>query len=51
MPEKLNKQSRKRNHLVLYLLMVPGLLYILVNNYLPMAGVFIAFKKIISGSA
>ncbi len=46
MPEKLNKQSRKRNHLVLYLLMVPGLLYILVNNYLPMAGVFIAFKKI-----
>ncbi len=46
MPEKLNKRSNKRNHLVLYLLMVPGLLYILLNNYLPMAGVFIAFKKI-----
>ena len=46
MPEKLNKRSIKRNHLVLYLLMVPGLLYILLNNYLPMAGVFIAFKKI-----
>ena len=46
MPEKLNKRSIKRNHLVLYFLMVPGLLYILLNNYLPMAGVFIAFKKI-----
>lgn len=30
----------------LFLLAFPGLLYLLVNNYLPMFGVFIAFKDI-----
>ena len=45
MPEKI-KPKKKRTNLVLYLLMVPGLLYVLINNYLPMGGVFIAFKKI-----
>lgn len=44
------KQSRnvnqfKRNWPV-YVLMLPGLLYFLVNNYLPMAGVIIAFKNV-----
>ena len=28
-----------------YIMMVPGLLYFLINNYLPMAGILIAFKK------
>lgn len=45
MPEKSLHKTRSRNF-VLYLMMVPGLLYILINNYLPMGGVFIAFKKI-----
>nr|WP_232427807.1 ABC transporter permease subunit [Thermobacillus composti] len=27
-------------------MMVPGLLYLLINNYLPMFGIFIAFKKV-----
>ncbi|MBO4887692.1 MAG: sugar ABC transporter permease [Firmicutes bacterium] len=27
-------------------MMVPGLLYLLINNYLPMVGIFIAFKKL-----
>ncbi len=27
-------------------MLVPGLLYLIINNYLPMVGVFIAFKKI-----
>lgn len=30
----------------LYLMMVPGLLYLLINNYVPMAGLVIAFKNI-----
>lgn len=29
-----------------YLMMLPALLYFLVNNYLPMAGIVIAFKRI-----
>jgi putative aldouronate transport system permease protein len=30
----------------LYTMMIPGLLYLLINNYLPMAGLMIAFKRI-----
>lgn len=30
----------------LYLMMLPGLLYLLINNYLPMAGLIIAFKDV-----
>lgn len=30
----------------LYLMMIPGLAYLIINNYLPMAGLMIAFKKI-----
>ena len=30
----------------MYLMMVPGLLYIFINNYIPMSGLIIAFKKI-----
>lgn len=29
----------------LYIMMVPSLLYILINNYIPMAGIVVAFKK------
>lgn len=28
----------------LYLMMVPGLLYLLINNYIPMTGIVVAFK-------
>lgn len=45
----LRKKSVKRKRLVrflpLYLFMLPGLLYIIINNYLPMFGIVIAFKK------
>jgi putative aldouronate transport system permease protein len=37
--------SLKKN-MPLFLLAVPGLLYLLVNNYIPMAGIVIAFKNI-----
>ena len=38
--------SKRRTALSMYALMLPGLLYFLINNYLPMFGVFIAFKSI-----
>ncbi len=29
-----------------YIMMIPGLVYFLINNYMPMAGIVMAFKKI-----
>lgn len=46
---KAAKAGAKRNfkrYIPVYLLMVPGLLYLLINNYVPMFGLMIAFKKI-----
>ena len=44
------KKGKKKNALKeywpLYLLMLPALLYLLINNYIPMAGMVIAFKKL-----
>lgn len=45
----MKKKSRLKvykEHWPLYLMMVPGLLYLLINNYIPMAGIVIAFKKL-----
>lgn len=36
----------KKRYVLLLLMMAPGLLYLLINNYLPMFGLVIAFKKI-----
>ncbi|WP_420832430.1 ABC transporter permease [Paenibacillus periandrae] len=35
-----------KRYRALFLMMVPGFLYLLINNYLPMFGVIIAFKNI-----
>lgn len=46
---KKKKESRKSNFLnilPLYLMMLPGLIYLVCNNYLPMFGILIAFKKV-----
>ena len=44
------KKGKKKNVLKeywpLYLMMLPALLYLLINNYIPMAGMVIAFKKL-----
>lgn len=44
------KKGKKKNALkeywLLYLMMLPALLYLLINNYIPMAGMVIAFKKL-----
>lgn len=42
------KKNRYRKYAPLLMMMVPGLLYLLFNNYLPMLGIAIAFKKSIS---
>nr|WP_154960084.1 ABC transporter permease subunit [Paenibacillus xylanexedens] len=40
------KSGGLRKTLPLLLLAAPGMLYFLINNYLPMAGIFIAFKDV-----
>ncbi|WP_249866278.1 ABC transporter permease [Paenibacillus konkukensis] len=40
------KWKKTRRYGVLLLMTVPGILYLLINNYLPMLGVVIAFKDI-----
>jgi len=43
---KKKKPFRWKKAIPVYILMLPGMLYFLVNNYLPMFGIIIAFKKI-----
>lgn len=43
------KEKRKeqfKNDFPLYLMMLPGILYLIANNYLPMFGILIAFKRV-----
>lgn len=45
LPEKRNLRRELKRYLPVYLLMLPGLIYLAVNNYAPMFGLVIAFKK------
>ncbi len=36
----------RKDKVPLYLMALPGLVYLIVNNYFPMAGLFIAFKNV-----
>lgn len=38
------KKKKKTNDLSLLLIALPGIVYLLINNYIPMLGVFLAFK-------
>ncbi len=40
------KKTKIKRYRSLYLMMFPGLIYILINNYLPMGGLIIAFKSV-----
>lgn len=40
------KRIQFRRYIPLYLMMIPGLAYLVINNYLPMFGLTIAFKDI-----
>ena len=46
MRKKSKRRAQRCKDLPLYLMMLPGLLYLVANNYLPMFGILIAFKKI-----
>ena len=39
-----NKRNLRR-YLPLYLMFLPGGIYLFINNYMPMAGLIVAFKK------
>lgn len=45
-----NKKAKRANDfkktLPMYLMMLPGIIYLVCNNYLPMFGILIAFKKV-----
>jgi putative aldouronate transport system permease protein len=40
------KARNYRKYLPIYIMLLPGFLYLLINNYLPMAGIVIAFKDV-----
>lgn len=44
--KKIKKSSYLSRTLPLYLMMIPGLAYLVINNYLPMFGLSFAFKNI-----
>ena len=39
------KKKKILSFLHLYFMMLPGFIYLIINNYIPMAGIVIAFKK------
>ncbi len=43
---KPKKSVMSKGHITLFLMAVPGLLYLIINNYLPMFGIIIAFKDL-----
>lgn len=44
---KANKIRHKYKRFIpLYVMMIPGLIYLLINNYVPMSGIIIAFKHV-----
>ena len=40
-----SKKSRNKMTLALLSMMLPGFIYLVINNYIPMAGLVIAFKR------
>ena len=44
--KKEKRREQIKNDFPLYLMMLPGFLYLIANNYLPMFGILIAFKRI-----
>lgn len=44
--QRLRRKRRFLRFLPLYIMLLPGAAYLIINNYLPMAGLLIAFKKI-----
>lgn len=40
-----SKRARFKRYLPLYLMFLPGAVYMIINNYIPMSGIIVAFKK------
>lgn len=43
--QSLQKFRKFKTYLPLYIMILPGIVYLLVNNYIPMVGIVIAFKN------
>ncbi len=43
---KRKKRVKLKRYFMLYLMMVPGMVYLIINNYIPMFGLYLAFKNI-----
>lgn len=43
---KKKKKIKWKTLIPIYAMMLPGLIYLLINNYAPMFGLVIAFKRI-----
>jgi putative aldouronate transport system permease protein len=43
---KSKKKTARINYIPFYLMMLPGIAYLIANNYIPMFGILIAFKKL-----
>lgn len=41
-----HKWVKFKQFIPLYIMLIPGLFYLLINNYMPMAGLVLAFKKV-----
>lgn len=46
MMKKKSAARRFKRSIPLYLMLLPGIIYLIVNNYLPMAGLALAFKRV-----
>lgn len=40
------RMSKVKKYIPLYIMMIPGVVYLIINNYLPMLGLVIAFKDV-----
>ncbi|MDF2941871.1 MAG: sugar transporter permease [Herbinix sp.] len=40
------RKTSRINYIPLFLMMLPGVIYLIANNYIPMFGILIAFKKL-----
>lgn len=45
-PKRKISKSKFLSYLPLYLMLIPGTVYLIINNYMPMLGLVIAFKKV-----
>lgn len=43
---KVRRKNKIKRRIPFYLMALPGVIYLLINNYIPMFGIIIAFKKI-----